>query len=102
MGRYQVILLLISLPFNVLCAYAFFTPILVLYVPDHHCSINAHLNNNNGGNFTREQLEGWFIPMEEGSMSKSRMYNRTLVRIPSLEIITKSDHPHQLLSLIPI
>ena len=78
--RYQLILLLISLPFNVLCAYAFFTPVLVLYVPDHHCSIDAYLMSDRG-NFLREELESWFIPVEEdGSKSKCLMYNRTLVK----------------------
>ena len=78
--RYQVILLLISLPFNVLCAYAFFTPVLVLYVPDHHCSIDAYLMSDRG-NFIREELESWLIPVEEdGSKSKCQMYNRSLVK----------------------
>ena len=78
--RYQVILLLISLPFNVLCAYAFFTPVLVLYVPDHHCSIDAYLMSDRG-NFLREELESWFIPVEDnGSKSKCLMYNRSLVK----------------------
>ena len=68
-----------SLPFNVLIAYAVFSPVLVLYVPDHHCSVDAYLNNSDGGRFTREQLRDWLIPLEGGSLSKCRMYNRSLV-----------------------
>ena len=70
-----------SLPFNVLIAYAVFSPVLVLYVPDHHCSVDAHLNNSDGEKFTREQLRDWFIPMEEDGHSKCMMYNRSLVGI---------------------
>ena len=78
--RYQFVLLLMSIPFNVLIAYAVFSPVLVLYVPDHHCSVDVFLNGSDGGTFTREQLKNWFIPLEEGSLSKCLMYNRSMVR----------------------
>ena len=70
-----------SLPFNVLIAYAVFSPVLVLYVPEHHCSVDAHINTSDGEKFTKEQLKEWFIPMEEDGFSKCMMYNRSLVRI---------------------
>ena len=36
-------LVVVSLPFNVFMAYAMFTPVLVLYTPDHRCSLDPAL-----------------------------------------------------------
>ena len=37
-GRYQMLLLVVSLPFSMLLAYAGYTPVLYLYTPDHVCA----------------------------------------------------------------
>ena len=71
---YQITLLLISLPFNMLFAYATFAPILVLYVPDqYHCSVDPALVES--GNWTVEALEAWYIPRSEEAR-KCKMYDR--------------------------
>ena len=37
-NRYQAILLVISFPFAFIYGYVYFTPVLMLYVPDHRCA----------------------------------------------------------------
>jgi hypothetical protein len=73
--KLQFLLLLMSLPFNILMAYATFSPILILYTPDHQCAIDPDLMANSS--LTTDQLEGWYIPIEEdGHKSKCFIYDR--------------------------
>ena len=75
-------LVVASLPFNVFMAYAMFTPVLVLYTPDHRCALDPALlgNSSGSGEWSVEELVNWTIPREgDGSLSKCFMYNLTEV-----------------------
>ena len=72
-------LVVASLPFNVFMAYAMFTPVLVLYTPDHRCALDPALLNKSS-EWSVEELVNWTIPREgDGSLSKCTMYNLTEV-----------------------
>ena len=72
-------LVVASLPFNVFMAYAMFTPVLVLYTPDHRCALDPALLNKSS-DWSVEELVNWTIPREgDGSLSKCSMYNLTEV-----------------------
>ena len=72
-------LVVASLPFNVFMAYAMFTPVLVLYTPDHRCALDPALLNKSS-EWSVEELVNWTIPREgDGSLSKCFMYNLTKV-----------------------
>lgn len=75
-GRYQITLLVISMPFTVFLSYVAYSPILFLYVPDHWCAPNpdwkifkAHEN--------RDNVIDWIIPKDPvtGERSQCLMYN---------------------------
>ena len=75
----QIMLVVVSLPFNIFMAYAMFTPVLVLYTPDHRCSADPALVAS--GNWSVEDWVDRAIPREpDGSLSKCFMYNLTEVQ----------------------
>jgi hypothetical protein len=70
--RYQKILVLFAMCNAMLLAYCNFAPILVLFVPDHHCAPNPELI----GIMNESDLFNLTIPVDDyGERDKCHMYN---------------------------
>jgi hypothetical protein len=56
-GKYQMVLLLVSLPFAMLLAYGGYTPVLFLYTPVHYCTLTGNASTDSLFTHSRHSLD---------------------------------------------
>ncbi|XP_059098093.1 solute carrier family 22 member 1-like [Tigriopus californicus] len=91
-SRYQKTVLGFFFIICMFLAYATYTPILFLYTPDHHCSVDHiwNVTNDQTRSWSREELANMIIPFDEvtGKRSSCLIYD-----IPSRQLtqVTKAN-----------
>jgi len=79
-GSYQISLLALLLPVTLFLSYVAYSPVLLLYAPDHWCAPSPYLNTS----LSMENVLKLFIPKEEdGSRSQCKQFD---VRIEKVSV----------------